>query len=119
MSSEISRTDSKPQSSVNRSQEYKTCERMVYVFEKLKSALISAPILVYPSADIADGFILDKLALNCHIRTVLSQRQNGNEKVIAYRSKVLSPQEKNYCVTRRELLAVVYFIVHFKDYLIG
>ena len=88
-------------------------------FEKLKAALTSAPILGYPTADEKDGFILDTDASNCHIGAVLSQRQNGEEKVIAFGSKVLSTHERNYCETRRELLAVVYFIVHFKHYLIG
>ena len=66
-----------------------------------------------------DGFILDTDASNCHIGAVLSQNQDGEEKVIAYGSKVLSPLERNYCVTRIELLAVVYFIVHFKHFLVG
>ena len=88
-------------------------------FVKLKTALTSAPILGYPSAEKEDEFVLDTDASNCHIGAVLSQRQDGVEKVIAYGSKVLSPPERNYCVTRRELLAVVHFIVHFKHYLIG
>ena len=83
-------------------------------FEKLKTALTFVPILGYPSANEEDGFILYTDASNCHIGAVLSQCQNGEEKVITFGSKVLSPQERNYCVTRRELLAVVYFIEHFK-----
>ena len=39
------------------------------------------------------------------IGAVLSQEQNGKEKVIAYFS--LNRIEQNYCVTRKELLAVV------------
>ena len=50
----------------------------------------------------------------CHI-----QVQDGQERVIAYGSKVLSQSKRNYCVTRRELLAVVHFCVQFKHYLIG
>ena len=87
-------------------------------FEKLKVALTSSPILGYPSIDVLDGFILDTDALNCHIGDFLSQSQDGEEKVIAYDSKVLSSQEWYYCVTRRELLAVDYFIVYFKHYLV-
>ena len=88
-------------------------------FETLKAALVQAPILGYPSHDEGDRFILDTDASNCHIGGVLSQLQNGQEKVIAYGSKVLSQAERNYCVTRRELLAVVHFCVQFKHYLIG
>ena len=79
-------------------------------FQKLKSSLTTAPILGYPSAEEDDVFLLDTDASNCHIGAVLSQRQGEEEKVIAYGSKVLSKSEQNYCVTRRELLAVVHFI---------
>jgi len=39
--------------------------------------------------------------------------------VVAYYSKALSAPEKNYCTTRRELLAVVKAVKHFKPYLYG
>eukprot|EP00731_Ephydatia_muelleri_P032795 Em0024g339a len=44
---------------------------------------------------------------------------DGGEAVIAYASRSLSRQEQRYCVTRRELLAVVEFIHHFRHYLLG
>ena len=50
---------------------------------------------------------------------VLSQIQDGDERVIAYASRTLNSSEKNYCVTRKEMLAVVYFVKHFKHYLLG
>lgn len=46
----------------------------------------------------------------------MSQIQDGKETVIAY---ALSSAEKNYCVTRKEMLALVYFVKHFKQYLLG
>ena len=88
-------------------------------FETLKTALTTAPILGYPSQDPEDQFVLDTDASNCHIGAVLSQIQEGKETVIAYGSKVLSKAEKNYCVTRRELLSVVHFSIQFKHYLLG
>jgi hypothetical protein len=39
--------------------------------------------------------------------SVLSQVQDGQEKVISYYSKSFNKAERKYCVTRRELLAVV------------
>ena len=58
-------------------------------------------------------FILDTDASGKTIGCVLSQVQDGKEKVIAYGSRALSRQECNYCVTDRELLAVRYFIEYY------
>ena len=86
-------------------------------FEELKSALITAPVLAYPSR--YDLFILDTDASNVGMGAVLSQIQNGVEKVICYFSKTFSKSERRYCVTRRELLAVVASIKNFHHYLYG
>ena len=48
---------------------------------------------------------------------MLFQVQDGEERVIGYYSKTLTPPEKNYCVTRRDLLAVVKGVKHFRPYL--
>lgn len=86
-------------------------------FQSLKKALCSAPILTFPVP--GKTFILDTDASNFGIGAVLSQESEGREQVIAYFSKVLSKPEKNYCVTRRELLAVVKAVKHFHKYLYG
>ena len=75
-----------------------------------------APILAYLSA--TDQFILDTDASGSAIEAVLSQLQDGVEKVISYEIYVLTPERK-YCVTRRELLAVVRFTRQFRHYLLG
>ena len=49
----------------------------------------------------------------------MSQIQNGEEVVIAYGSKAFSKTQEAYCTTRRELLAVVMFVEHFRYYLWG
>jgi len=64
-------------------------------------------------------FILDADAAEASIGSVLSQVQNGEERVIAYAGKSLNRNEVNYCVTRKELLAIVYFTKHFRQYLLG
>ena len=51
--------------------------------------------------------------------TVLSQVQDGQEKVIAFGSKMLSKTKRNYCITRWELLAVVHFVSQFRHFLSG
>jgi len=86
-------------------------------FEELKKRLISSPILSFPKEE--GQFILDTDASNHGIGAVLSQVQEGKEKVIAYYSKVFSKTERNYCVTRKELLAVVDATKFFHHYLYG
>ena len=86
-------------------------------FDDLKHALTHAPILAYPRHDCS--FTLDTDASNVGIGAVLSQTQDGEERVIQYASRTLNKAERNYCVTRRELLAVVSFVWYFRHYLSG
>ena len=87
------------------------------VFEKIKMLLTNAPIMAHPQN--SGLYILDTDACDVSIGAVLSQIQDGTEKVIAYGSKSLNKHEKNYCVTDRELLAVRHFTEHFRSYLLG
>jgi len=66
-----------------------------------------------------DTIILDCDASQFSIGSVLSQLQNGEERVIAYAGRSLNQNEINYCITRKELLAVVYFTKCFRQYLLG
>ena len=86
-------------------------------FENLKQLLTLTPILAYPN--VTDEFCLDTDASDYAIGDVLSQKQNGQERVVAYFSRTLTRSERNYCVTRKELLAVVKAIEHFNYYLYG
>jgi hypothetical protein len=86
-------------------------------FDRLKEALAIPPVLAMPN----DGghYVLDTDASDFAIGAVLSQEQRGELKVIAYASRRLSPRERNYCVTRREVLAVIYYLKYFRHYLLG
>ncbi|CAG4929464.1 unnamed protein product [Parnassius apollo] len=86
-------------------------------FQELKDRLCKTPILGYPDA--SKEFIVDTDASDIGLGGVLSQRNGDQEVVIAYFSKSLSKPERNYCVTRRELLAVVKSLQHFSKYLLG
>ena len=86
-------------------------------FKTLKRHLQEAPILAYPKSE--GQFVLDTDASGVGIGAVLSQVQEGQERVIAYGSRTLNRAERNYCVTRRELLAIIVFQKHFKQYLYG
>jgi hypothetical protein len=86
-------------------------------FEDLKQALTSSDVMSSPTPD--GTFILDTDASQDGIGAVLSQIQDGKERVIAYGSRTLTKSERNYCVTDKELLAVRYFVTHYKHYLLG
>ena len=86
-------------------------------FHTLQSKFTSPPILAFP--DFTVPFILDTDASDCGIGAVLSQIQEGHERVVAYASRALSKSERNYSITRRELLAVITFVSHFCQYLLG
>ncbi|XP_071580542.1 uncharacterized protein [Temnothorax nylanderi] len=89
--------------------------------DNLKQVPLDFCNLRYPTAFPSEEgqFILDTDASNHGIEAVLSQLQGEEEKVIAYFSRVLSKSERNYCVTRRELLAVIDSVKSFHHYLYG
>lgn len=87
-------------------------------FDNIKQLLTSAPVLSYPLLQ-GQPFIIDCDASNVGVGSVLSQVQNGEEKVISFFSKCLSRSERQYCTTRKELLAVVVAVKHFHHYLFG
>ena len=90
-------------------------------FNALKVALVNAPVLAFPDVSPeAEPFILDTDASETGIGAVLSQRgADGLEHVIAYASRSLTKCERNYCTTRKEMLALVHFVKYFKHYLLG
>jgi hypothetical protein len=101
-----------------RGREFLWTEDCQVAFDSLKKSLTTSPVLAFP--DLSKPFILDTDASDTGIGAVLSQlSDDGTERVVAYASRTLSKPERRYCVTRRELLAVVYFTRHFRPYLLG
>lgn len=86
-------------------------------FITLKECLISAPILACPNFDLP--FAIECDASGVGIGGVLTQNDEGQERVIAYCSRTLSPAERNYSTTERECLAVLFAINKFKPYIEG
>ena len=97
--------------------EFSWTEEHTSAFQGLKQAMASAPVLAYPLTE--GRFILDTDASDQAIGAELSQEQDGEIRVIAYSSYVLSPAQRNYCTTRKELLAIVRFTRLFRHYLLG
>lgn len=86
-------------------------------FEILRKELVTAPVLAIPNS--RDEFILDTDASDSAIGAELIQIQDGVERTIAYSSHVLSAEQRRYCTTRKELLAVVVFTREYRHYLLG
>lgn len=86
-------------------------------FENLRSKPMQPPVLTLPNQ--VDDFILDTDASDEAIGGELLQVIGNEEKVIAYASYALTPQQKRYCTTRKELLAIVRLTRQFRHYLLG
>ena len=84
-------------------------------FVTLKGTLLSPPILSFPQFD--KTFVLDMDASQDGLGAVLSQ--DGDRHVVAYASRVLTKAARQYCATRREMLAVVWAVHYFRAYLWG
>lgn len=90
-------------------------------FDTLKTVLTQTPVLAY--ADYSIPFAVYTDASNQGLGAVLSQVQEGRERVIAYASRSLHPTERNdanYSSFKLELLALKWAVTEkFKDYLTG
>ena len=86
-------------------------------FEKLRQAIIAAPVL--PLADPDKYFLVDTDASGKHIGGELQQMVDGEVKVIEYGSRLLTPAQQNYCASKREMLAAIAFLREWRHYLIG
>ena len=85
-------------------------------FDNLKGKLVTAPVLAFPNFD--KSFVIDASIKG--LGAVLSQQQeDGQMHPVAFASRALSQQEKNYSVTDLETLAVVWAVSHFHVYLYG
>ena len=98
--------------------EFKWTEACEEAFCQIKKALISPEVMGYPLNE-GGEFLLDVDASGEGIGGVLQQKQDGRERVIAYASRALNKAERNYCITEKELLAVVFFVQYFRQYLLG
>ncbi len=81
-------------------------------FRTLKAALISAPVLAYPTREGHFTHSID--GSDVGIGAVLEQDQEEGGQVVK-----LSDTQRHYCMTNKELLAVVMVIELFRYYLTG
>lgn len=88
-------------------------------FQKLKQALVTAPVLSMP--DYTVPFEIHCDASNVGIGAILTQETSEETmgRVIAYYSAKLNDAQRNYFTTEKECLAVLESIKHFRPYLEG
>ena len=93
-------------------------EECTKAFNKLKNRLSTAPVLIPP--DWSKPFEVHVDASNFTIGSVLSQKnEEGHDRPIYFSSRQLSGAEKNYSVTEREGLGMVYSVQKYRHYLLG
>ena len=86
-------------------------------FQALLGTLTNLPVLALPKKH--DSFILDTVASNEAFGAEFIQIQDGAEKGIAYGSYALTKEQRWYCSTREEVLAILRFCRQFRYYLLG
>ncbi|KAJ9550857.1 hypothetical protein OSB04_014902 [Centaurea solstitialis] len=86
-------------------------------FEKIKKALVTAPIVVAPDWKLPFEVMCD--ASDWAVGAVLGQKREKIFHPIYYASKTLIDAQINYTTTEKELLAVVFAFDRFRSYLIG
>jgi transposase InsO family protein len=96
---------------------WKFADEEMIAFERLRDALVTAPVLRHP--DFEKEFLLQTDASGYGLGAVLAQEFEDGEHPIAYASRTLQDAETRYAVIEREGLALQWGINHFQAYLLG
>jgi hypothetical protein len=83
-------------------------------FEQFRNILVSKPLLQYP--DFAQPFNITTDASNIAIGAILSQGAIGSNLPISYASRTLNKAETNYNTTEKKLLAIIWAVKQFRQY---
>ena len=92
-------------------------ESRLKAFDELKQFLSSAPVLAMPTDEGEYYLDVDASLVGCG--AILQQVQGGVMRVIEYASRTFNRAERAYCVTRREMAALIFGLRHFRSYLLG
>ena len=86
-------------------------------FQLLKMRLLQAPILSFPN--FSYPFVINTDSSETALGAVLSQVVEGEERPLAFESRVLTKTEVNYATTKREALGIVQAMQWFRPCIYG
>ena len=86
-------------------------------FDELKERLANAAVLAYP--DYSLEFEIHPDACGYGVGAVLVQRQMGEERPLAFASRIMTASERNYSITEKECLALVWAVKKFRFFIWG
>ena len=92
-------------------------ERQQKAFDALKAALTSAPVLIIPDPKLP--YTLNCDACDYATGATLQQDHGNGLQPVAFRSRKLTPAERNYDVREKEFLALIDACSHWRPYLHG
>src|SRR5579862_8515266 len=92
-------------------------EKCLEAFETLKEALTSTPVIEPPNWDLPFEVMCD--ASDYAVGIILGQKVDKDPHVIYYLSHTLNDAQLNYTTIEKELLAVIFALEKFRQYLVG
>ena len=96
---------------------YVWVDRKQASFDFLKKALTTAPDLVMSCDE--GTYVLDVDANDRAMGAILQQEQESMLRVIGYASRIFNTCEKKYCITHKELAAIIFGLKPYRQYLLG
>ena len=100
-------------------EDFKWTQQMDHDFKLLKDCFKEAPIRAFPQWNSREPFLLQTDFSGLGLGAVLSQVQDGAERLIAASSRKATKYERNYSSFKGELAALVYGIRKFHHMLVG
>ena len=92
-------------------------DKTEYAFNRLKTALVTAPVLQIPNVD--KQFVLTTDASDTAVGAILEQDLGNGLKPVAFASRKLNSAETRYSAYERELLGIVWAIAQWRHYFQG
>jgi hypothetical protein len=94
-------------------------EQTLRAFQQIKQMMTEAPVLAIFRSDAQHIIECDSSNYACGACLKQIADDDGREQVVAYASKTLSDAQRRYCVTKKELYAIIFALSRWRHYLVG